>query len=52
MASSCHIGVIDNDRNRYRMWAYKRILDTYGVNGSSKIIAFSHINAISQYWLY
>ena len=22
MASSCHIGVIDSDRNRYRMWAY------------------------------
>ena len=23
MNSSCHIGAIDNDRNRYRMWAYQ-----------------------------
>ena len=23
MTSSCHIGVTDNDRNRYRMWAYQ-----------------------------
>ena len=23
MATNCHIGLIDNNRNRYRMWAYR-----------------------------
>ena len=37
MASSCHNGVIDTDRNRYRMWAYQT-LHARGVNRSRKIV--------------
>ena len=45
MASSCHIGVIDNDRNRYRMWAYLKALYAPGVNEGCKMITFSHLNS-------
>ena len=34
MASSYHIGVIDNDRNWYRIWHIKTILDARDVNKS------------------
>ena len=44
MTNSCHIGVIDNDRNRYRMWHTKTTLHARGVNRSRKIITFSHLN--------
>ena len=44
MASSRHVGVIDNDRNRYRMWAYQNNSHgACGVNRSCKIIIFSHL---------
>ena len=46
MASSCHFGVIDNDRNRHRMWPdTKTALDARGVNKSCKMITFSHLNS-------
>ena len=48
MAISCHIGVIDNGRNRYRIieyWRTKTTLHVHGVNKSRKIIAFSHLNS-------
>ena len=45
MTSSCHIGVIDNDRNRYRMWAYLKALYAPGVNKGCKMITFSHLNS-------
>ena len=48
MAISCHIGVIDNGRNRYRIieyWRTKTTLHVHGVNESRKIIAFSHLNS-------
>ena len=46
MASSCHFGVIDNDRNRHRMWPdTKTALYARGVNKSCKMITFSHLNS-------
>ena len=45
MASSCHIGVIDNDRNRYRMWAYLKAFYAPGVNKGCKMITFSNLNS-------
>ena len=48
MASSCHFGVIDSDRNRYRMWPdTKTALYARGVNKSCKMITFSHLNSSS-----
>ena len=46
MASSYHIGVIDNDKNRYTLWVqpYKKTLHARGVNKSCKMITFSHVN--------
>ena len=45
MASSYHIGVIDNGRNQYRMWPYQNNSPSRGVNRSRKIITFSHLNS-------
>ena len=46
MASSCHFGVIDSGRNRYRMWPdTKTALYARGVNKSCKMITFSHLNS-------
>ena len=47
MASSYHIGLIDNSRNRYRMWAYQNsmivVLAKYlTFFKQRKIITFSH----------
>ena len=39
--SSCHIGVIYNDRNRCRMWAYQKNSPC----SCRKIITFSHLNS-------
>ena len=44
MASSCHIGVIDTGRNRYRMWTYQTTLHARGVKRSRKITTFSHLS--------
>ena len=49
MASSCHIGVIDNGRKWYRMWDAKTTLHPRGVNRSRKIMTFSHLNSTSQH---
>ena len=38
MASCCHIGEIDNDRNRYRMWAY------HALTNAVKNITFFDLN--------
>ena len=46
MASSCHFGVIDSGRNRYRMWPdTKTARYARGVNKSCKMITFSHLNS-------
>ena len=52
MASSCHIGEIDNDRNRYRIWAYqndspcsRRQQNFLTFWKRRKIITFSHLNS-------
>ena len=44
MASSCHIRVTNNDRNRHRMWDTKTTLHVRGINKSCKMITFSHLN--------
>ena len=51
MASCCHIGVIVNDRNRYRMWAYQNnSLHARGINKSRKIVTFSHLNFLLTFY--
>ena len=52
MDSSCHIGVTDNDRNRYKTWAYQNIISMLVALTkmltflkSRKIITFSHLNS-------
>ena len=55
MASSCHIGLIDNNRNRYRMWAYSNnslcvlvaSVKFLAFFWSRKIITFSYLNSIN-----
>ena len=50
MASSYHIGLIDNSRNRYRMWAYQNSMIVVLAKcltffKQRKIITFSHWNS-------
>ena len=45
MVSSCHISVIDNNRNRCMMLHTKTTLHPRRVNRSPKIIQFSHLNS-------
>ena len=47
MASSCNIGLIDDNSNRYRMWAYQKFLKFLTFFKSRKIITFSHLNSIN-----
>ena len=48
MANSCHIGLIDNKRNRYRMRAYQNKLTKFlTFFKSRKIITFSHLNSVN-----
>ena len=53
MVSSCHIGLIDNNRNQYRMWKPKQFSMLVALTKfltfikTRKIVTFSHVKSIN-----
>ena len=53
MVSSCHIGLIDNNRNQYRMWKPKQFSMLVALTKfltfikTRKIVTFSHLKSIN-----
>ena len=54
MISSCHMGLIDNNRNQYRMWKPKQFSMLVALTKfltffkSRKIVTFSHLKSIND----